>query len=93
MTIVRYDFMSRIESVQPARSGSDPEHSGPIFKQRSNVVTADRIRIFSIVPILPECIAVVAKESRIRGEPNKALIVLRDSADRGVESFATRGEP
>jgi hypothetical protein len=57
------------------------------LKQRSDVVTADRIRIFSIVPILPESIAVVAKESRIRGEPNEPLIILCDGTDRRVERF------
>jgi hypothetical protein len=71
VAVMRYEFTSRVESIQPARRGAHPEHSAPILKKRSDVIAADRVRIFGIVPVLPERIAVIAKEARIRGEPNE----------------------
>ena len=72
-------------SIQPAKSaseGTDPEGTGRIRGQAEDKVAAQSVRIIEIVSVFMKAIAIIAIQSILGCEPDKALSILQDVAHR-----------
>ena len=84
-------FGSRIIAVEKVIT-PDPELSGSVLEEDSDIAAAQAIRIMGIVAKRAEPVAIVASQAILGPKPHKALIVLRDGRDSGRRRFVSGGQ-
>ena len=84
---------TRIEPVEPAALGAEPEGPVPSPAQRPDDVVAEAGRIPDIPLVGDDPLPVVPVQSALGAEPDEARRVLQDAPDRTLGQSLRRGDP
>ena len=70
-----------IEFIDASAIGSKPDHTGGVFNYGDYKVVTDTMRVFRVMLVNFELVAIETVQSILGPEPYKALFVLQDTGD------------